>query len=87
MITVFFDGLFVMSFPKYPQKENVFPRYISFINPWMNVKRIRRFPASFEFAPFESDLDFEFAPLVLSTSIVKLTMKTNAAKLFRQSSA
>ena len=26
-------GLFVMSFPTYPQKENVFSLYTSFINP------------------------------------------------------
>ena len=30
-------GLFVMSFPTYPQKENVFSLYTSFINPRMNI--------------------------------------------------
>ena len=30
-------GLFVMSFPTYPKKENVFSLYTSFINPRMNV--------------------------------------------------
>ena len=30
-------GLFVMSFPTYPQKENVFSLYTSFVNPRMNV--------------------------------------------------
>ena len=29
----------MMSFPKYPQTGNVF-RYTSFINPWMNVKKL-----------------------------------------------
>ena len=56
MITVFFDcvqqytpllgktdGLLVMSFPKYPQKGNVFPRHTSFINPWVNVKKLGGF--------------------------------------------
>ena len=46
------DGWFVISLPTYPQKENVFPLYTSFINPWMNVKESAGF-LPFEFAPFE----------------------------------
>ena len=30
-------GLFVMSFPTYPQKENVFSLYTAFIKPRINV--------------------------------------------------
>ena len=30
-------SLFVMSFPTYPKKENVFSLYTSFINPRMKV--------------------------------------------------
>ena len=34
-------GLFVMSFPTYPQKENEFSLYTFFINPRMNANAHR----------------------------------------------
>ena len=43
LLNDFFDrrgktkGLFVMSFPTYAQKENLFSLYTSFINPRINV--------------------------------------------------